>query len=425
MKYNKTILPNGLRVITIPMKGNPTATVMVLVEAGSKYETKGVNGVSHFLEHLCFKGTTTRTGRELNAELDALGARSNAFTSFEMTGYYAKGRAEVAPKLLEIISDLYINPTLPSDEVEREKGVIIGEIDMYEDMPRAKISYLFNELVYGDQPAGWSILGPKGVIKKLDRKTILAYRSQHYVPQATTVVIAGDIAHAGVVRDVKKYFGKLKKSKKHAKKKVADMQKAPALLAQAKTTDQTHLIMGFRSVKSLHKDVPALDVLAAVLGSGMSSRLFTKLREEMGVGYYVGASHGTLTDHGMVTMAAGIDSTRLHEVILVLLAECKRLRDELVSPKELSKTKEYVLGNFEMGLESSDDLAEFYGLQEILRQPIEDPKTVEQKIRKVTAEDIRRVAKKYLTADRLNLAILGPKTDSAQLRKLLNATTSW
>ncbi len=407
------------------MKGNPTATVMVLVEAGSKYENKDINGISHFLEHLCFKGTSTRTGRELNLELDGLGARTNAFTSSEMTGYYGKGRVAAVPKLLEIISDLYLNPTLPSDEIEREKGVVLGEIDMYEDIPTLKIAHIFNELVYGDQPAGWSILGPKEVIRSLDRTTIMDYRSKHYVPEATAIIVAGDVVHADIVRQVKKLFAKIDRSKKHPKKKVSEAQKSPAIVVHQKKTDQTHLIMGFRTVRAAHKDAPALDVLSAVLGAGMSSRLFFKLREEMGVGYYVRAEHGNQTDHGLLALSAGIDSQRLNEVVSVLLFEAQKLRNELVSEAELKKTKDYLLGNFEMGLESSDEVAEFFGSQEILRQKIETPKDVDKKIRAVTPRDIRRVAKKYLVSKGLNLAILGPHADIAEIRKLLDASTSW
>lgn len=424
MKHRKTVLKNGLRIVTVPMKGNPTATVMVLVEAGSKYETKEINGISHFLEHLCFKGTQTRTGKALNLELDGLGARTNAFTSLEMTGYFAKGRHELAPKLLEIISDLYLNPTLPADEIEREKGVILGEINMYEDMPQAKVSKLFAELAYGDQPAGWSILGPKDVIKALDRSAIEKYRNRMYVPEATAVVVAGDVSHVDIVRQVRDMFGALPPEKRKTKKKVIEQQARPKVVSLIKQTDQTHLIMGYRTVPALHKDTVPLDIVSALLGAGMSSRLFVRLREEMGVGYYVRADNGTLTDHGMLAISAGVDSNRLHEVVMALLEECNRLCAELVSVQELKKTKQYLLGNFEMSLESSDEAAEFYGIQEILRQPILSPKEVAKRIKAVTAKDVQRVAKKYLTAKGLNLAYIGPQANESALRKLLENQTS-
>ncbi len=419
MKHRKTVLKNGLRILTVPMEGNPTVTVMVLVEAGSLYETKSISGISHFLEHLCFKGTTHRTGKELNLELDGLGARTNAFTSHEMTGYFTKGRAEIAPKLIEIISDLYLNPTLPPDEIEKEKGVVIGEIDMYEDMPKAKVARLFAELVYGDQPAGWSIAGTKDVVRSLDRETIVAYRNRHYVPEATTVLVTGGIDHAAVVAQVRQVFGSLPYQKRASRKKVQQRQSQPALLVHTKATDQTHMLMGYRTAGIAHRDTPALDVLGAVLGTGMSSRLFVRLREEMGVGYYVGASNSAQSDHGMLMIGAGIDSQRSAEVVEAVLLECNRLRTELVSEQELTKTKQFVLGNFEMSLESSDEVADFYGAQEILRQPIESPKAFMQKIKAVTAKDIQRVAKKYLILKHLNIAMIGPATNESAIRKLL------
>ena len=206
MKFNKTILKNGLRVITVPMKDNPTVTVLMMVEAGSKYETKEINGLSHFLEHMCFKGTTKRPKAiDISQELDTVGAQYNAFTSQEYTGYYAKADFKHLDLLLDVVSDMYLNPIFEDKEIEKEKGVIIEEINMYEDLPHRKVQEIFMKLLYGDQPAGWDIAGTKDNIKNIKRSDFLDYRRKHYVPSATTLVVAGRFDEKKVSPIFKKY----------------------------------------------------------------------------------------------------------------------------------------------------------------------------------------------------------------------------
>lgn len=200
MNYHKTILKNGLRVITVPMEKSPTVTVFVLVEAGSEYEEKEENGLSHFLEHMCFKGTKRRPNcSDLSQELDEIGAVYNAFTSNEYTGYYAKAQFDQVDKILDIVSDMYLNPILPQAEIEKERGVIIEEINMYEDLPQRKVQNVLSDLVYGDQPAGRTILGPKENINKFNREDFLNYRAKHYVAEATTLIVAGNFSETKIL----------------------------------------------------------------------------------------------------------------------------------------------------------------------------------------------------------------------------------
>ena len=195
MEYKKTILKNGLRVITVPMKDNPTVTVLVLVETGSKYETKAKNGISHFLEHMCFKGTAKRpTAQAISSELDGLGSSYNAFTSQEYTGYYAKSSANHFKKIFDVVSDIYLNSAFPAAEIEKEKGVIVEEINMYEDMPHRHVHDLFASLLYGDTPAGWNIAGTRDNVRAMKREDFVQYHQAHYVPKATTVIIAGKVS---------------------------------------------------------------------------------------------------------------------------------------------------------------------------------------------------------------------------------------
>ena len=224
MKYNRKVYPNGLRLITVPMKDTGTVTVMILVETGSKYETKDINGISHFLEHMCFKGTVKRpTAYDIAHELDGLGAQSNAFTSQEYTGYYAKGDAKHTEKYFDIISDVYKNSTFPKEEIEKERGVIIEEINMYEDSPRRQVYDELLKLVYGDQPAGWSVLGPKENIRSITREDFIKYHKKHYTPGKTIIVVAGNIDNKKVDTLVKKEFGDIAKKSKSQKIKTKDI----------------------------------------------------------------------------------------------------------------------------------------------------------------------------------------------------------
>lgn len=420
MKYTKTKLTNGLRIVTAPMKDNPTVTVMVLVEAGSKYEEKGNNGISHFLEHMCFKGTTKRQGAiAIARELDLVGAEYNAFTSHEHTGYYAKADARHLDLLLDVVSDLYLDPTLPAEELEREKGVIIEEINMYEDEPRRNVHDVFMDLVYGDQPVGWKILGPKENIRKFKREDFIEYRNKHYVAQATTVVVAGNIAERQVIAKVKKIFASIPKSKKHAKLATKDAQSAPALSVVYKDIDQAHMVLGVRSFDLYSKHIPTLSVLNAVLSGGMSGRLWQRFREELGICYYVKGFNDNYTDHGIYGVWAGVDKNRTDLAIREICNELSRLAKEPVGKGEFDKAKKSIIGRLYLGLESSDDLAQFYGGQEIHREKIRKPKDIEREIMKVTPKDVQSLAKKIFTDATLNCAIIGPFKDDAPFRKAL------
>jgi len=420
MQFSKKILKNGLRVVTVPMKDNPTVTVLVLVETGSKYETKRINGISHFLEHMCFKGTMKRPKAiDISKELDALGSQYNAFTAQEYTGYYAKSDAKHFNKILDLVSDIYLNSTFPDAEIEKEKGVIIEEINMYEDMPSRHVQDLMMSLLYGDQPAGWNIAGEKSNILDMKRDDFVKYKKEHYVPKATTLVVAGHVSEKEVLSEVDKIFGNIKNTKKSPKLKVKENQNKPKVLVKYKATDQTHFVLGVRTYDLFHKDNAVFTLLGGVLGGGMSSRLFQKLREEMGVGYYVRAYNDTYTDHGFFQISAGVDNKRIDEVILAVILECKKLKTYVVDEDELEKTKECLIGNMKLSLESSDDIANFYGGQELLKKKIVMAEEKAKELRKVTAKDIQRLANQIFKDKNLNLALIGPFKEEKNFLKIL------
>ncbi|MFA6257055.1 MAG: pitrilysin family protein [Candidatus Paceibacterota bacterium] len=420
MKFSKKTLPNGLRIVTVPMQDNPTVTVLVLVEAGSKYENKKNNGISHFLEHMCFKGTTKRPKAiDISRELDALGSQYNAFTAQEYTGYYAKSGAKHFRKIFDVVSDIYLNSTFPETEMEKEKGVIIEEINMYEDMPNRHVQDLAMKLLYGNQPAGWNIAGEKKNILKMKRNDFVDYKHLHYMPNSTVLVVAGNVPEAEVVKEAKRVFGAAPRRLKQGKIKTGDKQGRPATLVKFKKTDQTHFVLAMRSHDFFSKKSAALEVLGAILGGGMSSRLFQKLREEMGVGYYVRAYNDAYTDHGFFQISAGVDNKRIEEVIRAVISECAKLKTEKVSTEELNKVKEYLIGNMKLSLESSDDIANFYGGEELLKRAIKTPEQKAQEIRAVTSEQVCALAKEIFQESKLNLAIIGPFKNNSKLLKLL------
>ena len=421
MKAKKKTLKNGLRVVTVPMKDNPTVTVLVLVGTGSDYETKDLNGISHFLEHMCFKGTTKRpTAQSISYELDALGSQYNAFTDHEMTGYYAKADAKKFKQIFDIVSDVYLNSTFPEAEIEKEKGVIIEEINMYEDMPQRHVQELFDKALYGDQPAGWGIAGPKENITKMNRDDFVKYKNAHYVAGSTVIVVTGNITTEQVDSEVKKYFGDVSTGIKGKKKKTVDKQSEPHALLKYKETDQTHFVLGVRTFDMFDVRNPILSVLSSLLGIGMSSRLFIKLREEMGVAYYVRSHNDVSLDRGVFQISAGVNNARTKEVITEILKECAKLKNELVSDVELKKVKSFLSGNMKMSLEATDDIANYYGTQELLKGEM---KTIDEKIKaieKVTAADIKKMAQKIFVNKNLTLAMIGPEKDSKSFVDLLS-----
>jgi predicted Zn-dependent peptidase len=420
MQYKKTILENGLRVITVPMKDNPTVTVFVLVEAGSKYEIKDKNGISHFLEHICFKGTINRPGMsDISSELDSLGSRYNAFTSAEYTGYYAKAQYAHIDRLLDIISDMYLNPLLPAVEIEKEKGVIIEEINMREDLPQYKVQNVFMELVYGDQPAGWDIAGPKDNIKQMKREDFVAYRNKFYTSEATTLVVSGNFDEEKLLNKVISIFSAMPKTGRGIKEKTKENQVKPEVLFFKKETDQAHMILGVRTFDLYDKRDKIMDVLVGILDAGMSSRLFKRLRDEMGVCYYVSASQDAFSDHGVFSISAGVDSKRVKEVVSVILQELNKLKTELVSPDELQKVKQNLVGTMYLGLESSDSLAKFYGGQEIMNEEIKTPEEIKAEVESVTAEDVQKLAQEIFVDKGLNLAMVGRFEDEKEFRDVL------
>ena len=356
---------------------------------------------------------------DISKELDSIGSQYNAFTAQEYTGYYAKSDAKHFKKIFDVVSDIYLNSTFPEAEMQKEKGVIIEEINMYEDLPMRHVQDMMMELLYGDQPAGWNIAGEKKNITGMKRDDFINYKKKHYLPEATTLVVAGKVSEKDVMKEAEKIFGKILRGKKENKKKTIEHQRKPEVLVKWKETDQTHFVLGVRTYDLFNKKNNVLSVLGGVLGGGMSSRLFQKLREEMGVGYYVRAYNDAYTDHGFFQISAGVDNKRIEEVINAVLEECRKLKQEPVSEEELNKVKECLIGNMKLSLESSDDIANFFGGQELLKKEIKQAEEKAKEIRKVTAKEIQKLARDIFKNEKLNLALIGPFKEKEKFSKIL------
>ncbi|MFA5878325.1 MAG: pitrilysin family protein [Candidatus Staskawiczbacteria bacterium] len=418
--FKKTTLNNKLRIITIPLKNVNTVTFLVLVGTGSKYEGREINGISHFLEHMFFKGTAKRPDTLAIAEtLDRVGGAYNAFTSKDVTGYWAKVDKKHQDVALDWISDIFLNSKLEQKELEKEKGVIIEEFNMYLDTPTAYIGDLWEKVLYGDQPAGWLVIGEKENILNMSREKIVDYFSKHYSAKNTLICVAGNISPKAAEAKVKKYFKDINTTPVSDKKRVVESQGKPESLIYFKDTDQTHLCLGVRAYNSSHPDRFALGLLATILGGNMSSRLFIKVREKRGLAYYVRTSAEENNDTGWLSTQAGVDHKNIEEVIKLVLEEYKSLKNNLITKEELQKAKDYAKGSMTLSLESSDTQAFFYAEQELLRKKIMTPEDIFKKIDQVSINGINKVAKDIFKPEKLNLAVIGPFKDKEKFDKLL------
>jgi predicted Zn-dependent peptidase len=417
--FKKTTLKNGLRIITVPQKGTKAVTVLVLVATGSKYEKKEINGISHFLEHMFFKGTKKRPTPITIAEpLDRVGGIYNAFTGEEYTGYFAKVDAKHFDLALDVISDIYLNSKLDSKEIKKEKRVIIEEINMYYDHPSSYVQSLWNKVLYGDQPAGRDIAGTKESVSKISRKQLADYMKTQYTASNTIVCIAGNISK-NVEAKAKRYFSKINIGNIIEKPLVIEKQTQPESLVNFKNTDQTHFCLGVRGYNLFHAHRFTLELLGLILGGMMSSRLFIKVREELGLAYYVKTGVSSDPDTGCLVTQAGVDNKRAGKAISAVLKEYKRISQNKISSKELKKAKDHFKGKMSLFFEASDARASFYALQELLENKILRPEEIYAKINKVSVNDILKVSKDIFQPQKLNLALIGPFKDKTKFQKLL------
>lgn len=402
------------------MKDTQTATVVIMVGTGSRYEADKEAGISHFIEHMFFKGTKKRPEAiNISSELDAIGGEYNAFTGKDMTGYYAKVDSKHLEIALDVVSDIYLNSKIDAKEIEKEKGTIIQELNMREDNPMGMVGSVFEELLYKNNQLGRDIVGTKKTINSFKRNDFLEYMDKFYIARDSVVCVAGKFNEKSILNQIEKYFRKMGKGEKPKIKKVGENQVNPGLKMKFKKTDQTHIVLGSRAYDRNHDDRFALSLLAVILGGNMSSRMFIEVREKRGLAYYVRTSTEEYEDCGYIETQAGVEHVNLQKTVEIILKEYKKISRNKVSEKELRNAKDYIKGKSVMGLEASDSVAMFYVEQELMKNNIMSLEDIFKKIEKVTPADIQRVAADVFQDKKLNLAVIGPHKDGKRLEKVL------
>ncbi len=408
LNFNKKVLDNGLRVVSSPMKNTEAVTLMVEVGVGSRHEAERVWGISHLLEHLFFKGTKSRPKPgQIHRDLDEIGASHNAFTSKEKTGFWVKSSAKDFGAILDIVSDILLEPIFKSEEIEKEKGVILQEIDMYEDDPQSKTMEILENLVYAGQPIGRDIIGSKKSVAKISRGDIVRHKNTNYLSENMVVSVAGNIGSEDAFKEIKKAFRKIKKGKAGKQGKTRVFQKSPRVKITDKELDQTHLALAFRGYGRFDDRKYALNLLSVALGGNMSSKLPAEIREKLGLAYYIYAWGDQYSDCGYLGAAAGIPHGKLEDVLKKIIGVAGKIKSAGLGKKDLERAKSFVRGRMALQFEASDAVASFAADQELFRGKVPQPAEIMEKIEKVSQDDILKVAKDIFRPDKISASAVG------------------
>lgn len=417
--FEKTTLGNGIRVVTANMPQVGSVSCFVMLAAGSRYETAESKGIAHFSEHMFFKGTDRRpTARTIATEIDAIGGEFNAFTGKEITGYYVKCGSQTRDIALDVLTDMLLNSRFDPDEIAKEKGVILEEMNVYLDNPQRYVGSIYDRLLFADQPLGWDILGTKETIEGATRDTFVSYLDAWYRPERIVIGVGGRIGD-GLHDRLEELLGAVEPAQTGVPAAVELPTNGGQVYLHTKASEQAHLILGVRGYPIGHPNRYALQLLAVVLGGGMSSRFFTEVREKRGLAYYVHAASGSYTDAGTLYAGAGVEIARIDEAITTILGELRKIAEEPVPADELEKARGYSKGRFVLRLESPQGTIQYGLRREVLEGEIEEPEELLRQIDAVTVEDVQRVARDLFDGKRLYLALVGPFDDPERFEKLI------
>lgn len=422
MNYQVTNLKNGLTIIKINLKHLESVTSLIAVGAGSRNETKSTNGISHFLEHMFFKGSKTYpSAQQISTLIDGIGAVNNASTSKEYTYYWIKSASKNIQLSLNILSSMISQSLLKEDEIEREKGVIIEELRMIRDNPSHYIWDLYEKLQFGDQPLGWDIGGEEEIIKKFTRNDFINYIDSLYSPKNMVLVLVGNLPE-NIDDIIQKNFDDLPSRSFSA---FTPYQKIPQqdlkINIHHKQTDQANIILGVESFsRSDPKRYPAR-LLGLILGGGMSSRLFIQIRERRGLAYHVSSGNEIYKDTGAFVCYSGLKLEKVEEGLKVIKDELDKITSTKVAEEELKKAKEMERGRLALWGESTNYLAEYFGIKYVLDSKIETFEQYLEKIDSVTTEDIQNIAKELFLTNRYNLQVIGPIKNISKFEKILKS----
>lgn len=418
--FQKTVLNNGLRIVTSAMPHTRSVCISIFIGAGSRYEQPHEAGLSHFVEHLCFKGTEKRpTAKEISETIDGVGGVLNGGTDKELTVYWVKVARPHYLVALDLLVDMLRNSKFDPVEMENERKVIIEELNMSMDSPQSRVDILIDEVMWPDQALGRDIAGNKDTVSAISRQMVLDYLPRFYIPGNTVLSVAGDISHEEVVDSVAKAFGDWTVGVAGALFPAENSQDAPRLRAESRKTEQVHLCLSVRGVSHQHPDRFILDLLNVVLGEGMSSRLFLELREKRGLAYDIHSHVTYFRDSGSLAIYAGVDPKKLDLTVEAVLSELMRLRDEPIPEAEITKAKEMGKGRLLLRMEDTRSVAGWMGGQELLNGKILTVDEVVAIVDAITASEIRRVARELFLTSKLSLALVGPARNKGRLQKLL------
>ena len=421
--YSLQHLKNGLPVLTAPIEGTESVTVHVFAGAGSRYEMRKERGVSHFLEHMFFKGGKKyKNAAEVSMAIDAFGGSFNAFTGKEYAGYYVKIAAPHVETACDVLSDMLLHATLPDDEAKKERGVIVEELRMYQDTPMYQAGWDFEELLFGDQPLGWDTIGVEETINATGHKELKEHKDLLYSPNNMVLVFSGKITEKEAMKLAEQFFGELKGKKGREFPKLEGYGKEQIMLT-SKKTEQSHLVLGVKGVSAVDDDHFPQELLSVILGGNMSSRMFLRIREARGLCYYISASTDDYLDAGSFSVRAGVDQSRLDEAITAIKHELLLAAEKGVTEEEAARAKEYLKGKITLGLEDSEERAHFYGRQQLLyantKHGVLDIQDLFQKIDEVTKKQIDTLAQKFFAPELFRLVVIGNRNEKEELRKLL------
>lgn len=421
MKYTKRTLSNGLTIIEVPSTDAESVVVDFFVKTGSRSETPKENGISHFLEHFLFKGTKKYpSAMAISEVVDAIGGEMNANTGKEHTQYYIKAASKHLPLIFEILSDMIQYPLLDKEELEREKGVIVEEINMYKDTPMAEIDNVLEGAMWPNEPLGRDIAGTKEIVTKFTREMFVDYIGRHYQAPNMILGISGKYDPREFDKLVEKHWKSHPKNSFHGWDKTRDKQAAARINIQYKDTQQAHLAIGFKAYPYGDPRNSAVSVLAAILGGGMSSRLFSEVREKRGLAYYVRAMPGSYQDTGSFTISSGVQVDKITDAIQVILGELKKIKDVPVDDREIQKAKEYIKGKTTLALEDNQVRLDWFLERAAFHKSLETPEEVFKRIDAVTAKDIAKTATDLFVNKGMTLAIIGPYKQETQFKKILD-----
>lgn len=419
--YKESNLKNGLALISQHIPESESVTILCLVGAGSRYEVQENRGISHFLEHMFFKGGEKfKNAKEVASAIDSIGGDFNAFTGKEYAGYYVKCAKEHVHVACEVLSDMLIKATFKQEEIEKERGVILEELNMYLDTPMYQVSWNFEHFLFGDQALGWDTIGTKELINSVNQENFIEYKKSLYTPENTIIAIAGGMEHSELLNLSESYFGEMKGKQLRYPSELKENNPEGRVHIFEKNTEQGHFVLGGKAPSAKHEDAFVLKILSVLCGGMMSSRMFLNVREAKGLCYYISTSTDDFTDVGIISTRAGVDVNRIEEALEGVLNEYRKLREEKVSQEELDKAKNYLIGKMKLRLEDSEELAHMLGKQALLYTEILTIREVEEKIRKITIDDIYRLSKQVFDPENLYLSLIGPfENKRSELEKMM------